>query len=132
MICYEQEQENGLQDAHNPRFIVYPFGHHHRISDLFISASYESKDCQPASPVERPADVFYRDLPNEGICFCCPPQGVCFFAGQKHTPHQIWGVPATAAVEIGVTVAPKVSVAAASAIASNVFMFPLLECSTFP
>jgi hypothetical protein len=24
---YGQEQKNGLQDPHNPRFIIYPFGH---------------------------------------------------------------------------------------------------------
>jgi hypothetical protein len=47
-------------------------------------------------------------------------------------PHHLSGPPppATAVLEIGVRVAPNVSVAAASAIASIVFLFPLLECST--
>jgi hypothetical protein len=46
-------------------------------------------------------------------------------------PHHLSGPPppATAVPDIGVTGAPKVSIpAASSAIASNAFIFPLLEC----
>jgi hypothetical protein len=57
------------------------------------------------------------------------PEGACF-GGHTAAPHHLSGPPppATAVLEIGATVAvPIVSAAAASAIASNVFMSALLS-----
>lgn len=118
----EYEHENGLYGL---RVMVLPMRHQspHFRSPLSGLLSIQ-RIVSPASPLERSADALsqaYR--PRYG------------FGGQMAAPHQYWGPtfpPATAVPEIGVTGAPKVSVAAAStnvsAIANTVFMFPLLEC----
>ena len=109
-----------------------------------------SRGCQPTSPARRGrlTRLLRLTAHERGTCFgwaeedsaishlsfapyhprCVP--GYVFLGGQTAAPHHLSGPPppATAVPEIGVTVAPKVSIpAASSAIASNVFMFHSLS-----
>jgi hypothetical protein len=82
------------------------------------------KDCQPASPIKRPAGMAMAAYARP-----CVPDCVCF-GGHTAAPHHLSGPPppATAVLEIGGTVAvPIVIAATASMIASDVFMAALLS-----
>ena len=107
----------------------------------------KAKGCQPASAAEgRLAFPIAAYCPSDGVSASvgrrgpaigtlvliaayhprCVPDCVCF-GGHTAAPHHLSGppLPATAVLEIGTTVAaPIVSAAAASAIASNVFIDP--------
>src|SRR5262245_60335914 len=114
---YEQEQQDGLQDSHHPRFVVvYSMRHCGFRTGRRRTAS---RSLNRKGPAGEPLTTYDPR---------CAPECICL-GGQTTAPHHLSGPPppAKAGFEIVRVAVPTASAATASMIASDVFMSRLLS-----